>query len=154
LDDKNDNSCHTVCSNKNHYEPSDKKCIVKPCLSRISNLSDESTNYPCGPGSCYVDQNDENNCVEVCRNANYYGVSPTGNHVCTEKDCSNRPNNGSNHNPCGSSECYLDVNAGSIYVNQCTYLNLYEQVEEICVLRNCIDREPLNGTIHVELMDV
>jgi hypothetical protein len=80
--------CKTVgggCANNYHYEIKDSNCTLKSCSSRTANSSSQ---YPCGPDSCYKDLGYGNKCVTSCTNQNHYSLN-TSTHSCELKSCTN-----------------------------------------------------------------
>jgi hypothetical protein len=112
------------CSNSYHYQIIGSRCVLKSCSDRSSN---STSPYPCGPGKCYFDvnQEDEGGCSQSCTNEDHFEISLDSNQTCVEKSCENRTKNSSNINGCGSEPCYFDGIEDKC-VLECTEGNLYE----------------------------
>jgi hypothetical protein len=140
----NSSSTPASCFNADHYKTVGAACVLKECRERTAvdwSGSGEEI-YPCGPGNCFKDVNNENKCSDTCVNGNHFFES-TETHVCEEKECSERTSNSSEKNPCGSGNCFFDRNAGFKCVwGECTNAYLYWPVDGICTIKECVARTP------------
>jgi hypothetical protein len=138
---------NSVCSNDYHYEIISSKCSMRECLDR--RINSNLTALPCGSSDCFKDINGINgsDCVSIC-SGNYHYINDSDSGVCTTTlidNCEDRKVNTSAALPCGSSNCFKDVNGinGSSCVSTCTghYHYLNDSGECTTNLQGCTSRK-------------
>jgi hypothetical protein len=90
----------------------------------------------CGKDGCYFEGN---SCHFSCSNPAHYEEKESG--MCGLKDCPSRIRNTSNMYPCGSIECYSDVNDYGICKEICSKPEYYVGKDGVCIPRTCFSRD-------------
>jgi hypothetical protein len=152
INGENGSNCVLTCSGNYHYVSDSGVCtknLIDDCTKRKVNAS---TNFSCGSNDCYKDVNSEDGdfCVSLCK-SRYHYTNDSG--ICSGElveNCMNRKVNASEFFPCGSEDCFRDINSynGSSCVNTCSGNYHYMNYQGVCstYFLECAQRKVNNNT--------